>query len=284
MQRVKSVRWRVLVLAALSVALVSAWPLAGEDRPARANTGNLLKEVNNRVEAEAGDLETLYKHLHANPELSLQEFRTAGKMAEELKKLGFKVTTKFGATGVVGVFENGKGPVVLVRTDMDALPVTERTGLPYASKVRVRDKAGQEVGVMHACGHDMHMTCWVGTARVLVAFKDRWQGSLNTLRGEEDIAKKIDVKPENCFEGFDAYKKVLESGIDVVLLTTPPGFRPLHLRAAVEAGKHIFCEKPMAVDGRACTPSWNRPARPRRKTSPWWQASATATSTPSAKS
>jgi len=80
-------------------------------------------------------------------------------------------------------------------------------------------------------------------------FKDRWQKSLAQLRNDEEIAKKIDLKPENCFDGFDAYKKVLECGVDVVLLTTPPGFRPIHLRAAVEAGKHIFCEKPMAVDG-----------------------------------
>jgi predicted dehydrogenase len=79
-------------------------------------------------------------------------------------------------------------------------------------------------------------------------FKDRWQGCLNTLRGDDAIAKKIDVRPESCFDGFDAYKRVLEAGIDVVLLATPPGFRPLHLQAAVDAGKHIFCEKPMAVD------------------------------------
>jgi hippurate hydrolase len=99
-------------------------------------------------------------------------------VAKELKDLGFEVTEKFGGYGVVGVFKNGKGPTVLVRTDMDALPVSERTGLPYASKVRTRDKNDNEVGVMHACGHDMHMTCFVGTARVLVALKDRWSGTL----------------------------------------------------------------------------------------------------------
>jgi hippurate hydrolase len=92
--------------------------------------------------------------------------------------LGYEVTTKVGGTGIVCVLKNGKGPTVLVRTDMDALPVTEQTELPYASKVRVRDKNGNDVGVMHACGHDMHMTCWVGTARVLAAMKDRWQGML----------------------------------------------------------------------------------------------------------
>src|SRR4029077_11266771 len=105
-------------------------------------------------------------------------FRTSARLAAGLKKLGFNVTTKFGATGVVGVFENGQGPTVLVRTDMDALPVTEATGVSYASKVRTRDKNDNEVGVMHACGHDMHMTCWVGTARLLVALKDHWKGTL----------------------------------------------------------------------------------------------------------
>ena len=123
-------------------------------------------------------LEKLYKHLHTHPELSFQEEQTAARLAKELKELGFEVTEKVGGHGVVGVLKNGKGPTVLVRTDMDALPVEEQTGLPYASKVRARDKDGNEVGVMHACGHDMHMTCWVGTARVLAALKDHWQGTL----------------------------------------------------------------------------------------------------------
>jgi hippurate hydrolase len=99
-------------------------------------------------------------------------------MASELTKLGFTVTENVGGHGVVGVFKNGAGPTVLVRTDMDALPVVEATGVPYASKVRVRDKQDNEVGVMHACGHDIHMTCWVGTARVLTALKADWKGTL----------------------------------------------------------------------------------------------------------
>src|SRR5262249_5883260 len=100
----------------------------------------------------------------------------SARLAEELKKLGFEVTTGVGGHGVVAVLENGKGPTVLVRTDMDALPVTEQTGLSYASKVRVRDKAGNDVGVMHACGHDMHMTCWDGTARGLAGVTRQGRG------------------------------------------------------------------------------------------------------------
>src|SRR5262245_40000632 len=135
-------------------------------------------DIKKITDKEYASLEALYKHLHAHPELSFQEEKTAERMAKELKAIGFEVTTKFGGHGVVGVLKNGKGPTVLVRTDMDALPVTEKTGLAYASKVRTRDKEGKEVGVMHACGHDMHMTCWVGTARVLTSLKDHWSGTL----------------------------------------------------------------------------------------------------------
>jgi hippurate hydrolase len=137
-----------------------------------------VEAVKKQVAAEYESLEKLYKHLHSNPELSYQEARTAARLAKELRDAGFQVTEKVGGHGVVGVFKNGDGPTVLVRTDMDALPVTEHTGLAYASKVRVRDKSDNEVGVMHACGHDMHMTCFVGTARTLVKLKDRWSGTL----------------------------------------------------------------------------------------------------------
>jgi hippurate hydrolase len=142
--------------------------------PGAARAGAIKK----CVEAEYASLESLYKHLHSHPELSYQEEQTAARMARELKAAGFDVTTAVGGHGVVAVLRNGKGPTVLVRTDMDALPVTEATGLPYASRVRARDRDGREVGVMHACGHDMHMTCWTGTARVLAALKDQWQGTL----------------------------------------------------------------------------------------------------------
>ncbi len=140
--------------------------------------GQLVNLIHERVSVEYPALDALYKHLHAHPELSFQEEQTAARMAKEIESLGFTVTTKVGGHGVVGVLKNGAGPTVLVRCDMDALPVTENTGLTYASKVRARDKEGKEVGVMHACGHDMHMTCWVGTARVLTALKDRWQGTV----------------------------------------------------------------------------------------------------------
>jgi hippurate hydrolase len=155
---------------------------AGSVEPADKTPDSSAKErasaVRKLVAEDYERLEKLYKHLHAHPELSKKEEETAARMAAELRALGFEVTEKVGGHGVVGVLKNGKGPTVLVRTDMDALPVEEKTGLPYASKVRARDKDGNDVGVMHACGHDMHMTCWAGTAKVLVSMKDQWQGTL----------------------------------------------------------------------------------------------------------
>ena len=122
-------------------------------------------------------LETLYKDLHANPEIAFQEVQTAAKMAAEMRKLGFEVTEKIGGTGVVAIYKNGAGPTVLVRTELDALPMEEKTGLPYASKAKAQSN-GRETFVAHSCGHDIHMASWVGTARTLLAMKDQWKGTL----------------------------------------------------------------------------------------------------------
>src|SRR5581483_601030 len=137
-----------------------------------------VPELKRKIDAELSRLEALYKHLHAHPEVSLKEEQTAARLARELREIGFDVTEKVGGHGIVGLLKNGPGPTVLVRTDMDGLPVLEQTGVPYASRVRMRDKDGKDVPTMHACGHDMHMTCWVGTARVLASSKERWQGTL----------------------------------------------------------------------------------------------------------
>ena len=124
------------------------------------------------------EMEKLYVDLHQSPELSLHEEKTAAKLAARLRALGFEVTTGVGRTGLVGVLKNGKGPTVLVRTDLDGLPVEEKTGLPYASKVTTTDDAGATVSVMHACGHDIHMTSWIGAATLLSRSRDRWRGTL----------------------------------------------------------------------------------------------------------
>ena len=123
-------------------------------------------------------LDALYLDLHKNPELAMKEQRTSARMAEELRKLGYEVTTGVGGTGVVGVLRNGKGPTVLLRTELDALPVEEKTGLPYASTATAVNAAGQTVPVMHACGHDAHMAGWTGAAALLARMKDRWRGTV----------------------------------------------------------------------------------------------------------
>lgn len=131
-----------------------------------------------RLNSELPSLVALYQHLHANPELSFQEEKTAARLADELRHAGFEVTTGVGKRGVVAVMRNGTGPTVLVRADMDALPVKEQTGLAFASQVIATDASGKQTPVMHACGHDIHMTCLVGVARMLAQFKTGWQGTL----------------------------------------------------------------------------------------------------------
>jgi amidohydrolase len=136
------------------------------------------KRIESIVNREFIGLEQLYVNLHRNPELSQKEEKTSRVMAEQLKSLGYEVYEKIGGYGVAGVFRNGAGPTVLVRTDMDALPIEEKTGLPYASSAKSTNAAGAEVSVMHACGHDVHMTVFIGAARVLVEMKKTWKGTL----------------------------------------------------------------------------------------------------------
>ena len=151
--------------AAFWMMMAAAWPALAQQQPAG-------------LDAIYPSLDALYTDLHRNPELSNQEEKTAAKMAAQLRASGYEVTEKVGGHGVVGVLKNGAGPTVMIRTDMDALPVKEQTKLPYASTVTVRDKAGNTVPVMHACGHDIHMASWVGAAILLAKAKDQWHGTL----------------------------------------------------------------------------------------------------------
>lgn len=187
---------RASLIALLTVSLMSANPLFAQSKAKFA--------VDAQIDAELPDLVKLYKHLHENPELSLQEQQTSARMAAELKAAGFEVTAKFGGHGVVGVLKNGDGPTVLVRADMDGLPIIEKTGLPYASKVRVRNKEGVEVGVMHACGHDVHMSCLIGAAKALAATKEHWQGTLLFIAqpAEEVVAGARAMLDEGLYKKF----------------------------------------------------------------------------------
>lgn len=154
--------------------------------------------------AHDADLMSVYKHLHSNPELSMMEVNTAKYLAEHLNGLGFDVTENFGKTGVVAVFENGPGKTVMVRADMDALPVKEMTGLPFASKVVTTDQHGKDWPAMHACGHDIHMTVAMGTAAQMVANKDLWSGTLIVILqpGEEVSQGAIAMLEDGLFTKF----------------------------------------------------------------------------------
>ncbi len=159
---------RPLVLFALSMSTL----LSAQDIPTIVNS-------------ELPQLVATYKQLHQNPELSHQEKQSSAIVAEALRKAGYTVTDHVGkyedgtqAYGVVAVMKNGAGPTVLVRSDMDALPVEEKTGLPYASHARSKNQAGDDVGVMHACGHDIHMTTLIGVGETLAKLKDQWHGTL----------------------------------------------------------------------------------------------------------
>ncbi|WP_265530456.1 amidohydrolase [Sphingomicrobium marinum] len=146
---------------------------------ALAATPATAQSLREEVRADMPGLIEIYQDLHANPELSGMEVETAAKLAKRARDMGFEVTEGVGGTGVVAVMENGPGPVLMIRADMDGLPVVEQTGLPFASKVTaVAPASGVETGVMHACGHDTHMTTWVGTAQLLTEKKDQWSGTL----------------------------------------------------------------------------------------------------------
>jgi amidohydrolase len=161
-------------------------------------------DIRSEIDAVYPQAETLYLDLHRHPELSMHEQRTAAKLAAALRELHFEVTEHVGGTGVVGVLKNGQGPVVMLRTELDALPVEEKTGLPFASTERTTDAAGHEVAVMHACGHDIHMAAWTATARVMASTRDRWRGTLVLIGqpAEEDGDGATDMVQDGLFTRF----------------------------------------------------------------------------------
>src|SRR5438132_14326776 len=161
------------------IVLASAALSAATFLPAHAelDVARLQAAIEKSVEADYSKLDALYKDIHAHPELAFEEVKTAAKLAAEMRAIGFEVTEKVGKTGLVAIYKNGDGPTIMVRTELDALPMEEKTGLDYAS----RDKTnwnGRETFVAHSCGHDIHMANWVGTAKALVGLKDQWRGTL----------------------------------------------------------------------------------------------------------
>jgi hippurate hydrolase len=185
-----------LVSAALCVATLL---------PAHAemDVARLKAAIEASVEADYPKLDALYKDIHAHPEIAFQEEKTAAKLAAEMRALGFDVTEKVGKTGLVAIYKNGDGPTIMVRTELDALPMEEKTGLAYAS----HDKTswnGRETFVAHSCGHDIHMASWVGTAKTLVGLKDQWQGTLMFIAqpAEETVSGAKAMLADGLFTRF----------------------------------------------------------------------------------
>ncbi|TMO42511.1 amidohydrolase [Pseudoalteromonas sp. S4389] len=198
-------------LSAISAALLLLSPFA------QATTLDL------NLQKTMPEIEDLYLDLHQSPELSYHEKETGQKLAKQLKQLGFTVTDNVGGYGVVGIYENGDGPTVMIRTDTDGLPILEQTGKPYASKVTVTNDAGATVGVMHGCGHDIHMSSFIGTAQQLMTHKDQWQGTLMMV-----------AQPAEEVGG--GAKAMLKEGL-FTKYPTPDHVIGLHVSASVPAGK-----------------------------------------------
>ena len=224
MTDIRAIKARLNVIG-IAVALVTVM----------ATAVSAQQSVDAIVDREIAQLVATYKKLHASPELSHHEEKTSAFFATQLRALGFTVTEHIGkydrpgftGYGVVAVMKNGDGPTVLVRTDIDALPVEEKTGLPYASTVKAKNDAGQDVGVMHACGHDIHVTSMIGTAKVLSQLKDQWHGTL-VLIGQP------------AEETVDGARAMLADGL-YTRFPKPDFAIALHDSADVEAGRVVYC-------------------------------------------
>jgi hippurate hydrolase len=188
------------------------------------------------VGSHIGELVSTYQEFHRHPELSFEEKETAARLASALKSAGLEVTTDFGGHGVVGIFKNGAGPTVMLRTDLDALPVTEQTGLVYASKVRTKDGDGNDVGVMHACGHDIHITCIIGVTQYLMANRGKWSGTLMVIGqpAEERVRGAAKMLDAGLFTRFPKPDYALAIHVDSSLATGKLGYRAGYLWANVD--------------------------------------------------
>ena len=168
------------------------WTLRASRRRSRLRSRPTIRKLN-----------SLYKDLHAHPELAFKEVKTAAKLAAEMRALGFEVTEKVGRTGLVAIYSNGDGPTIMVRTELDALPMEEKTDLPYASRVKT-EWNGRETFVAHSCGHGIHMANWVGTAKMLIGLKDQWRGTLMFIAqpAEEIVAGARAMLADGLFTQF----------------------------------------------------------------------------------
>jgi amidohydrolase len=189
------------------------------------------------VDEHLTELVELYRHFHQHPELSFQEAETSERLAEELRAVGAEVTAPIAKTGVVAILANGPGPRIMLRTDLDALPVTEETGLVYASKAKTKGEKGQEIGVMHACGHDIHITNLIGVARYLAANKERWSGTVIFIGqpAEEMGQGARAMLADGLFEKFPKPDMALALHVDSALGTGKISYRAGYVGANVDS-------------------------------------------------
>ena len=263
------------VLAAVSFTSIAAAQTPPETPPV---TPPAQSEIGAAVAKDMDAMMALYRDLHANPELSLKEVNTAAKLAKRLKALKYDVTEKVGGTGVVAVMKNGTGPVLLIRADMDALPVVEQTGLDFASKVRTKTPEGVEAGVMHACGHDTHMTAFIETAKLLAARKDQWKGTLvMILQPAEEVGKGArDMLEDGLYTRFPRPTHALAFHDAANLEAGVIGYTPGYALANVDSvdidvkgvgghGAYPQTAKDPIVLGSRIVTSLQTPARPGRR-------------------
>ncbi len=198
---------------------------------------DINKQIKNQIELQLKQKNELYIDLHQTPELSLMEFKTSKKMEVQLKAMGFEVTSNFGGNGVVGVFKNGEGKTIMLRTDMDALPIKENTGIDFASKVITKNYIGNDAPAMHACGHDMHMTVWLGTLQTLINLKDQWKGTILAIAqpAEELGIGSFSMIEEGLFKKFPTPDYALCYHVSSYLPSGEIGYHPGEMFAGVSS-------------------------------------------------
>lgn len=199
------------------------------------------EDIRRIIDNQYNYIEKLYKYFHAHPELSMEEENTSGRLAKELRQLGYLVTEKVGGYGIVAVLENGDGPVVMVRADMDALPIKEETGVSFASNQLVTMSDGQSTHLMHACGHDIHMSVLVGTAKIFKNLQDKWQGTLVLIGqpSEENFTGAGAMIEDGLFERFPLPDYILGLHVNSAQSAGEVGYSPGYAYANVDMGRIV---------------------------------------------
>ena len=210
--------------------------LAGATAAGAVQAASLPPEFTAQLDKDYPTIEALYQDLHRNPELAFNEHQTAKKLAERVKALGFEVTTGVGGTGVVAILKNGPGPIAMLRTELDALPVQEKTGLAFASTATARNAAGETVPTMHACGHDVHMSAWYATAKLMADNRKAWSGTLMLVGqpAEEPLTGSAAMLKDGLFKRFPKPDYAISMHDEGTLPAGQVGWHAGHFRASAD--------------------------------------------------